>query len=124
MIKMAVYAGRLLQTFVILEVRKLLKLTNVCYKGMVFVSKNAAIRTSKGGEIKIGTLVEVGPNAEISAHGGKILIDGHNYINRNTMIISHEKIEIGEGTTIGPNCCIYDHDHDSKVGGGVYLCAN
>ena len=27
-----------------------------------------------------------------------------------------ERIEIGSGTTIGPNVCIYDHDHNIKQG--------
>ena len=38
------------------------------------------------------------------------------FINRNCMIVAHEKIEIGDGTTIGPNVCIYDHDHDGEGG--------
>jgi len=32
------------------------------------------------------------------------------------MIVAHERIEIGDGTTIGPNVCIYDHDHDGDGG--------
>jgi len=32
-------------------------------------------------------------------------------INRNTIIVSREEIFIGKGTSIGPNVCIYDHDH-------------
>lgn len=34
------------------------------------------------------------------------------FINRNSMIVSMEKIFIGSGVTIGPNVCIYDHDHN------------
>lgn len=32
-------------------------------------------------------------------------------INRNTVIVGKQKSYIGKGTSIGPNVCIYDHDH-------------
>lgn len=32
-------------------------------------------------------------------------------INRNACIVSRRSITIGEGTSIGPNVCIYDHNH-------------
>lgn len=38
------------------------------------------------------------------------------FINRNATIVSMSSILIEEGVTIGPNVCIYDHDHNhSKV---------
>ena len=60
------------------------------------------------------------------------------FINQNTVIAAHKKISIGEGTTIGPNVCIYDHDHrfgaqgimpgykeaDVTIGNNVWIGAN
>ena len=40
------------------------------------------------------------------------------FINRNCTIVSRSAISIGNGTTIGPNVCIYDHDHNYKSGTG------
>ena len=58
----------------------------------------------------MGKRVNIRSNVEVMADGGKIVIHGHNFINRNTIICAHSMIEIEEGVTIGPNVCIYDHD--------------
>lgn len=36
------------------------------------------------------------------------------YINRNVCIVAKETIRIGNHVSIGPNVCIYDHDHSRK----------
>ena len=82
------------------------------------VSPGAHLKTYDGGTIKIGKKTAVRANAELSATKGHIEVGNGCFINRNCMIIAHEKIEIGDGTTIGPNVCIYDHDHD---GNGSYI---
>lgn len=62
-------------------------------------------------------------NAIIRSSGGDLLIGKNVYINRNCNIISHEEIKIGNRVTIGPNVCIYDHDHNykSKETNGEYV---
>ena len=35
--------------------------------------------------------------------------------------MARRNITIGNGVTIGPNVCIYDHDHDIKNKGGCVL---
>ena len=84
----------------------------------VILSKNATLKTTDGGSITIANNVTFKENAEVLTCGGKIVLKGSNYINRNTMIVCKESIEIGKGTTIGPNTVIYDHDHDIKTGSG------
>ena len=56
----------------------------------------------------------VRPNA--SLHLGKNV-----FINRNSIITARKYVQIGDGVTIGPNVCIYDHDHDIQNGGGYVL---
>ena len=73
------------------------------------------------GSIFLGKRVNIRSNVEVMADGGKIVIHGHNFINRNTIICAHSMIEIEEGVTIGPNVCIYDHDHSP---GGIFVTAN
>ncbi len=84
----------------------------------VILSKNATLKTEGEGSIVVANNVTFKENAEILACGGKIELKGSNYINRNTMIVCKKSIEIGKGTTIGPNTVIYDHDHDIKSGKG------
>ena len=85
-----------------------------------FVSLGASLKTYGHGTIDIGKGTSIKANTELSATQGKIAIGNACFINRNCMIVAHEKIEIGDGTTIGPNVCIYDHDHD---GNGGYKCS-
>ena len=83
---------------------------------ITMVSIGARLKTYEGGAIKIGRKAAVRKNTEIAVNQGIISVGDGCFINRNCMIVAHEKIEIGNGTTIGPNVCIYDHDHDSKGG--------
>lgn len=83
---------------------------------VTLVSLGASLKTYDGGVIRIGRKAAVRKNAEIAATNGQIMIGNRCFINRNCMIVAHEKIEIGDGTTIGPNVCIYDHDHDGEGG--------
>ena len=78
-----------------------------------FVSPYSSLKTTKG-MIKLGKLTAVRANTEICASDGKIILGNRCFVNRNCMIVAHEKITIGDGTTIGPNVCIYDHDHNYK----------
>lgn len=95
----------------------------IVYKGKLsFGGKNkievsailrAQERTSR---IRIGHGTGIRGNTEIHAHGGVVSIGNSVFINRNCMIVSHEKIDIQDNAAIGPNCLIYDHDHDLKGG--------
>lgn len=44
-------------------------------------------------------------------HGGILTIGDNVSINRNTIIVCHNRISIGKGCAIAPNVLIYDHDH-------------
>jgi len=50
-------------------------------------------------------------NTLIHVAGGKLEIGENVFINRNCNIIAQKNITIHDGCTIGPNVCIYDHDH-------------
>lgn len=76
------------------------------------ISLNVKFRTAKGGRIVVKSNCIMESNVLCKASRGCIIIGKHSYINRNCNIVSQEKIEIGENSTIGPNVCIYDHDHN------------
>ena len=81
-----------------------------------------------------GTRIEMGGGGRISLLGrlhtesgclissrnsGKLKIGNRVYLNRNTMIVCRDSVEIGSGTTVGPNVMIYDHDHDLQNRGQI-----
>jgi carbonic anhydrase/acetyltransferase-like protein (isoleucine patch superfamily) len=45
----------------------------------------------------------------------RLVIRGGVYVNRGTMFDSSDRIEVGEGTMIGPYCYITDHDHGTEA---------
>ena len=65
----------------------------------------------KGSRIVLGKDVTIRRDSELDASGGRIVFEGDNYVNRNAILMSHEEIFVGQGTIMGPNVTIYDHDH-------------
>ena len=47
---------------------------------------------------------------------GKILIKSGSYINRNTILDAHERVEVGRDCLIGPGCFITDSNHGFEPG--------
>lgn len=80
------------------------------------VSPFSSVRTFEKGRIHLGKKVEIRPNTEITARKGQIEIGDNCFINRNCMVVSHEKIVISNNVTVGPGTVIYDHDHDESGG--------
>ena len=70
------------------------------------------LRVGKKSVLVIGNAVRIDQYSTISVlKGGKIIIGDNSGIGQNNIIVCHDFISIGEGTTIGPYVCIYDHDH-------------
>lgn len=96
------------------------------------ISPNSSICIYKGGSITLKNLNVFEPGVHIEAIKGNLSL--HNvFLNRNCIIVSMGKIEIGTGTTVGPNTCIYDHDHGKNgnyvvsevvIGKNVWIGAN
>lgn len=62
-------------------------------------------------KLSIGMIESAAYTRLAAVSGGNLKIGDHCFFNRNCTIISRNSIEIGEGCTLGPNVCIYDHDH-------------
>ena len=81
------------------------------------ISPNATVRTKgKKARILLGKKCAVRQNTELSANGGTIVLADNVFINRNCMLVAHENISLGKGTTVGPGTYIYDHDHNGMGG--------
>lgn len=77
----------------------------------IFFPKNTEI-TIQNGKISIGTPFSAGPGLRLAAvRGGEITIGDDVAFNRNTIMVCHNRISIGNGCSFGPNVTIYDHDH-------------
>jgi acetyltransferase-like isoleucine patch superfamily enzyme len=50
-----------------------------------------------------------------AAKPDKLVIGSGTYVNRNTMVDAHEKVEIGRNCMIGPGCYITDADHGMEA---------
>lgn len=67
------------------------------------------------GKLHIGKDVTTERGVFIAARKeAELHIGEKTYINRNTCIVAKEFINIGNNVSIGPNVCIYDHDHSDK----------
>ena len=81
------------------------------------VSPKATIYTrGRTAKIQLGKKCAIRQNTELSATNGTITLADNVFINRNCMLVAHEKISLGKGTTVGPGTYIYDHDHDGQGG--------
>lgn len=63
------------------------------------------------GKIKIARHCLIEKCTLAAVNGGIISIKQGTSLGMNDIIISHEKISIGENCSLAPNICIYDHDH-------------
>lgn len=75
------------------------------------ISPFARIRVYRGGRISMNRRNNIEEGVLLEAFKGNIRLEGC-FINRNVTIASMKSISIGENVTIGPNVCVYDHDHN------------
>lgn len=88
----------------------------ISFKLPIKIEENAVIATKNSGKILLDKHVSIGSNVHIEAKKkGVIKIGSYTGINANAMIMSHEGVTIGSNVMIGPNVCIYDHDHVYKT---------
>lgn len=88
------------------------------------IALDTEISISGNGRIVLGSIVTKS-NVHLSAWNGQLLVGDGCKFNRNDIVVAHSKIEIGDQTIIGPNVCIYDHDHEFDGNGviaGHYRC--
>lgn len=82
------------------------------FKFPIRLSKNASFSRRKGGEILLGKHVSINTNAQLSVTENALLkIGSYSGIGDNNVIVARERIAIGDNVMLGPNICIYDHDH-------------
>ena len=74
------------------------------------ISRTSRIKCGNNGKIVLGS-VNLQTNVHLVAWGGILTVGEDCSFNRNAIVVARKQITIGNGTLIGPNVCIYDHDH-------------
>ena len=79
------------------------------------MSPRSTFLVKKGSHCSLGSRVKLERGSFVAVvNGGRLEIGNQCYINRNCSIVAQEQVVLEDGVTIGPNCCIYDHEHDYK----------
>lgn len=113
-------AGFTLLRLIVLKIKYRSQLS---FSKVQLIDKSSRIRIGKGNsKISFSNMVEIKANCYLDAVGGQIKLGEYCFINRNAIIVSMDRVSIGEHTTIGPNLVIYDHDHDYKGGDRTQYC--
>lgn len=96
--------------------------SRITCKGFSLISNKANIEVAKNTDLMLGKGLHLRSGVVLSVRSGALLKLGDGvFINRNTIVTSRKSIIIEDGVTIGPNVCIYDHDHDMSNRGGYIL---
>lgn len=115
---------RILHTTIRLPFITTWNLGKIKWRFPVALSVASILQASGSSKLILGRLCEIEENSKICARSGKVVIGDRVYINRNATIVCHEEITIGEGTSIGPNVVVYDHDHDFRHEEGKFKSAS
>ena len=81
--------------------------------GKVLMSLTSQLQVDKGSKLVMGNFSTIEAGSFLAAvDGGSLHVGQKVYINRNCCIVARDAIVLEDGVSIGPNCCVYDHDHD------------
>lgn len=100
---------------------KILNGKRFVYSNLLRMEKNVRIVVRDNSSIQLKKNVLISGNSVLSATDGGTLVIGENVgVNRNSMIMCHDSISIGDNTIMGPGVYIYDHDHKFDTMQGVH----
>ena len=107
----AEWVFRIMYNLIRMPILSFFNMGKIKFSKVELIAPTAMIRVGVNGIIELGKKCMFDNGTLIRSSGGKVCIGNKVYINRNCNIVSKELIVIGDFVTIGPNVCIYDHDH-------------
>lgn len=90
----------------------LLKNSKIQISGTPSIEDSVKISCTDGGQLIVGIGVVFREGAEVVTRGGRISIGDNVHIGKGVVIVSHESVQIGDGTQIAEYVVIRDQDHD------------
>lgn len=82
---------------------------------LCYASLSSEITIDHGGMLSIGKMLKIRNGAKVIVRkDGKCVIGHHCFINSNSLLVCHNRIQIGDYCQISPHVQIYDHDHDFR----------
>lgn len=91
---------------------KLVWIKQFSFEFPIKIEKNVEISIRPSGMIILGKHVSLNRNSQIAVtKGAQLSIGAYAGIGDNDVIVARESITIGNNVMLGPNVCIYDHDH-------------
>ena len=105
-----------------LQIKKIINPNSIIIcKRFSKIESKVTIEVAKKSKLIMGKSLHIRSGVVLSVRSGALMNLGNGvFINRNTIITSRKSIVIEDGVTIGPNVCIYDHDHDVHNRGGIF----
>ncbi|MBE6769132.1 MAG: acyltransferase [Ruminococcaceae bacterium] len=111
----AVLRGYLKNSFV-----KLFNFRGFKFGYMPIIEKNVEIQADSGSSCIFGKKVRISRGSRVSVRkNGNFILGNEAGLGVNNIIVCHNDISIGDGTILGPNVLIYDHDHEFNSEHGV-----
>ena len=80
------------------------------HSARIYAGKGSRVALSPGAYLSDGVFLQVGEGAEL-------VLGESVFLNEGVRLVSMESIHIGDHTLLGPNACIYDHDHIFDIEG-------
>ena len=102
-------------TMIHVMIVKIFHIGHFSFKGFLVVSSSSHFTINDQGCITMGKNIGIRRNCEVSvSENGKIHLENNVFMNNGCMIVSHCQISVGEGTRLGPQVMIFDHDYNYK----------
>lgn len=80
-------------------------------------SPNVVTEFERGSRITIGSRTRVHSGSKLKVRaGGTLILEDNVAINYNCILHCRQRVVIGAGSSLGPNVCIFDQDHDFRAG--------
>ena len=82
------------------------------FKGLTRMALSSRMTLLNEANMSLGKNIRIVENSVIaSLKKGELILGDNVSLGGNNRIICHDSIIVGDGTIMGPNVCIYDHDH-------------
>lgn len=78
----------------------------------VYLGRGVRLFVAEGGVMELGRGAYIDDRCRLQVSSGAFMSLGEGcYLNTNCRVVAAEGIDIGAHTMLGPNACVFDHDH-------------